>query len=157
MPNTNAQPHAKLDRSMAPRTTGRDVKLSAADERPTRVRDPGRDGSGATLLEIESARDVKRSVCFAGNDHQQSNGQAAGRRRRSSVKFGRQVGSERSCWRHSLKRCCEAFCPWTPAVETSRHIDTMRWSSVAAMLITTSGSTLQCATESAKESEVHGR
>ena len=56
--------------------TGRDVKLSAADERPTRVRDPGRDGSGATLLEIESARDVKRSVCFAGNDHQQSNGQA---------------------------------------------------------------------------------
>ena len=61
---------------MAPRTTGRDVKLSAADERPRRVRDPGRDGSGATLLEIESARDVKRSVCFAGNDHQRGNGQA---------------------------------------------------------------------------------
>ena len=76
MPNTNAQPHAKLDRSMAPRTTGRDANLFAADERPRRVRDPGRDGSGATLLEIESARDLKRFVCFAGNDHQQTNGQA---------------------------------------------------------------------------------
>ena len=96
---------------------------------------------------------ARNRVCKRCKTQWSSTGQwsgTAGRRRRSSVKFGRQIGPERSCWRYSLKRCGEAFCPWTPAAETSRHIDTMRWSSVAAMLITTSGSTLQCATESAQ-------